>query len=196
MRTALVDRELRRVAQKLDDCGYALTSFDALEQELDVELASQLCELTACGEFSASAAELTERIKKQKMTMIQHEDAIAIGGQIVRSAVETIFNQSQRALQEWRLYALNRYEKGGSLGAHQDSVGSTVIVITISGQRILDIYRKERKYELFREIECSFTLNAGSMMILDGESDPGHAVRCTRGPSVSAVVDVPDLLRL
>ena len=90
---------------------------------------------------------------------------------------------------------MNRYEAGGELGAHQDSVEKTVLVVTASGARNFDVYKRGETEGSFSTVEQSFLLGVGSVMILDGQADPGHAIQCVEGPSVSAVLDVPALLR-
>lgn len=187
--------ELKRIILELDTAGYSLTSFDELGLTFDSELASRLCDAAAEGEFSPAAADLTKHIEKKNMTMVQDEKALALGKLLVSPVVDVLFADSARARRDWQLYAMNRYEDVGSLGGHRDSVGSTVLVATISGVRRFDVYRGEDESGDFSEIEQSFTVTPGSIMILDGQIDPGHSVACIESPSVSAVFDVPDLLR-
>lgn len=192
----MIKAEQQRVTNELATAGYSLTSYAELGLTFDAELAAELCDVAAQGTFSPSAAELTAHIEKNNMTIVQEERALALGRQVVTPLVDGLFAGSPRALENWNLYGINHYnEAGAGLGAHQDSVGSTVLIASISGLRKFCVYRKEPEYETFREIESTFTLSPGSVVILDGYADPGHFVECLEGPSVSAVFDVPDLLR-
>jgi hypothetical protein len=192
----MIKNELQRITDELDTKGYTQTSYDRLELEFDSNLIGRLCMAAAKGTFSESAADLTKHIKKQNMVMVQDEEALQLGRLLVAPVVNTLFYESSRARRDWNLYAMNRYDgPGASLGAHQDSVGSTVLVVTASGVRNFDVYKREPEYGVFKEVEESFRLEPGSVMILDAQADPGHAVACIEGPSVSAVLDVPDLLR-
>jgi hypothetical protein len=196
MMLLMINNELQRVTHELDTNGYSLTSYDQLGLEFNADLVGRLCTAAAEGTFSASAADLTKHIEKQNMAMVQDENALKLGRLLVAPVVETLFQTSPRARANWNLYAMNRYDAGGAmLGAHQDSVGATVMVVTASGVRDFNVYRKEPEHGVFKEIEQSFRLEPGSVMILDAQVDPGHAVACIEGPSVSAVLDVPDMLR-
>jgi hypothetical protein len=163
--------------------GYVLTSYTELGLFLDAALADELCTATATAEFGPDAAELTKHIDKQAMRMVQDERALLLGTRLVAPVVDSVFHASPRARSNWRLYALNRYETGGSLGEHRDSVGSTVFVVTFSGVRE------------FRVQGSTLVLEPGTVVILDGQHDLPHSVVCVKGPSVSAIFDVPDLLR-
>ena len=188
--------ETLRITNELDTLGYALTTYADLGLEFDTELAKKITAASAGLEFSASAAEITKHIEKQHMTMVQDEDVLVMGRLAVAPVVEKLFAHSPRALSNWNLYALNRYESVGTLGAHQDSVASTVMVATLAGERQFNINRIiNSAAEEYGEVIDSFTLAPGSVMILDGQLDPAHSVVCLEGPSVSAVLDVPDLLR-
>lgn len=186
--------ELQRITFELDTSGYSLTSYDQLGLEFDTDLAVRLCDVAAEGDFSSTAADLTKHIGKKLMTMVQDERALSFGRELVSPVVDTLFAGSPRARRDWQVYAMNHYETGGELGVHRDSVGSTVVVVTASGVRNFDVYKQESEGSP-NEIEHSFLLRAGSVMIIDGQIDPSHSVSCIEGPSVSAVLDVPDLLR-
>lgn len=184
----------RRLAEALASEGWAYTTYEELGLDFDLALAGAVCEASDRGGFSADAAELTKHIEKQAMRMVQEEDALALGTQLVKPVVSRLFQDSARARAQSHLYALNRYETGGFLGHHQDSVGSTVLVVTVSGAREFRV-RPGGETASADQAEVKFLLEPGSVMILDGQVDPSHAVVCVRGPSVSAVYDVPDLLR-
>lgn len=172
-----------------------MTSFDGLGLRFDQDLARELSSVAVGGTFSPSAAELTERIEKKDMTMVQEPRALELGRRLVRPIVDTLFVDHPEAARDWELYAMNCYETGGTLGAHQDSVDKTVLIVTASGVRNIDVYPRDQKEGAFGEPENSFRLDVGSIMVLDGEADAGHAIQCVEGPSVSAVLDVPAMLR-
>jgi len=187
----MIKNELHRVSTELDTNGYSLTSFDQLGLKFDPDLAAELCATVEKFGSGQAALELTKHIEKKDMTIVQDEQALALGRLMVKPAVDALFAETPRALNNWALYGVNRYETGGAFGAHQDSTGATVLIVTASGVRNFDVYKKGQD----GEVERSFLLKAGSVMILDGQMDPSHAVSCIEGPSVSAVLDVPDLLR-
>ncbi len=193
----MIKNELFRVSTELDNQGYALTSYDLLGLPFDTALAHELSTSAADGNFSPDAAKLTERIEKQKMTMVQDPRTLELGKRLIRPVVETLFANDPKALKGWDLYAMNCYQTGGKLGSHQDSVGKTVLVVTASGERQFDVWGIGETEETAKSKnpEASFILNAASVMILDGQADPAHGVECIQGPSISAILDVPALLR-
>jgi hypothetical protein len=188
--------ETLRIATELDTVGYSLTTYADLGLPFDETLAEKITLASAGAEFSPAAADLTKHIEKQHMTMVQEEEVLSMGRLIVAPVVDALFVGSPSALSNWNLYALNRYESVGALGAHQDSVGSTVFVATLAGEREFYIHRIiDGPAQKYGEVIDSFTLSPGSIVVLDGHIDPAHSVACLQSPSVSAVFDVPDLLR-
>lgn len=189
-------KEISRITHDLDTNGYALTSYDQLGLPFDPSLVGRLCAAAAEGTFSQAAADLTKHIEKSNMAMVQDERALVLGRELVRPVVETLFTESDKARQNWNLYAMNRYDKpGASLGSHQDSVGSTVLVVTASGVRDFNIHERPEYEGQQTPIKETYRVEPGSIMILDAQADPAHSVGCVEGPSVSAVLDVPDMLR-
>lgn len=189
-------KELSRITQELGDRGYTLTSYERLGLPFDPKLVGELCTAAAAGTFSPSAADLTKHIEKSGMVMVQDETALDLGRRLVRPVVEAIFHESPHALSNWSLYAMNRYDApAASLGSHQDSVGSTVLVVTASGVRDFNIHERPEFVGQETPIKETIRVEPGSIMILDAQADPAHSVTCVEGPSVSAVLDVPDLLR-
>lgn len=189
--------ELTRITQELDGKGYTLTSYERLGLPFDSKLVGELCTAAAMGTFSPAAADLTKHIEKSNMAMVQDEAALELGRRLVRPVVETIFHGNTHALDKWSLYAMNRYDApAASLGSHQDSVGSTVLVVTASGVRDFNIHERPEFVGQETPIKETIRVEPGSIMILDAQADPAHSVTCVEGPSVSAVLDVPDLLRL
>jgi alkylated DNA repair dioxygenase AlkB len=160
----------------------------------DEGLAADLCEATALKGSGAQALELTKHVDKRRMAVVQDEHCLALGRRFVDPLVGSLFADSERARANWSIYGVNRYETGGSFGSHRDSVGATVLIVTASGLRDFSVFEQEGSDGL-NQIERTFELGPGSVMILDGQLDPRHAVSCRVGPSVSAVLDVPDLLR-
>lgn len=189
-------KELTRITQELDDKGYTLTSYEKLGLPFDPKLVGELCTAAAAGTFSPAAADLTKHIEKSNMAMVQDEAALELGRRLVRPVVEAIFHESPQALDGWSLYAMNRYDApAASLGSHQDSVGATVLVVTASGTRDFNIHERPESVGQQTPIKETIRVEPGSIMILDAQADPAHSVTCVEGPSVSAVLDVPDLLR-
>lgn len=182
-----------RLADRLAVDGYVHTTYRELGLPFDTKLALAVSAAAEKGVFSKDAAELTEHIAKQAMTMVQEANALTLGTQLVAPVVAKLFPDNPRVQATSRLYALNRYETGGYLGHHQDSVGSTVLVVTVSGTREFRVLALEAAPSDSGEV--TFLLEPGSVMLLDGQVDPRHAVLCVQGPSVSAIYDVPDLLR-
>lgn len=188
--------ELTRITRELDTNGYSLTSYEQLGLPFDPKLVGELCAAAAAGTFSPAAADLTKHIEKSDMAMVQDEAALELGRRLVRPVVEAIFHESPQALSKWSLYAMNRYDSpAASLGSHQDSVGSTVLVVTASGARDFNIHERPESVGQQTPIKETIRVEPGSIMILDAQADPAHSVTCVEGPSVSAVLDVPDLLR-
>lgn len=190
-----MDDELHRIASELGTIGYSVTSFDRLAVPFDEDLAADLSEATMLKGSGVRALELTKHVEKQRMTIVQDEHCLALGRRFVNPVVDALFAESKRARASWTIYGVNRYETGGSFGWHKDSVGATVLIVTASGLRDLSVF-KDGGREGIEGHEQTFELGAGSVMVMDGQLDPGHAVSCRVGPSVSAVLDVPDLLRV
>jgi hypothetical protein len=192
----MIRTETSRIAEELDTKGYTLTSYDKLGLPFDPSLVGKLCTAAAGGTFSAAAADLTKHIEKSGMAMVQDESALVLGRQLVRPVVESLFADSPKALAGWNLYAMNRYDApGASLGSHQDSVGSTVLVVTASGKRDFNIHERPSFNGEQTPITETIQVVPGDIMILDAQADPAHSVACVEAPSVSAVLDVPDMLR-
>lgn len=189
------DGPLPDLVETISAQGWARATYRSLGIALSDDHINELARIAGVAPFSASAAALTERISKSQMRMVQTEDALRVGRFLVEPLVRCLFAASSRALRSWNLYAINVYEEGGCLGPHQDSVGATVLIVTFSGRRKLDLYDREEEYETFRSVHTSLTVERGDIVLLDGEFDPGHSVECIKGPSIAAVLDVPELLR-
>lgn len=192
---------LERITYELTEVGHSVTSYAELSLYFDEAAVSRLREVVGSDTFDAEAAKLTSDVETNKMIIARGTDTLKIGTELVRPIMETLFADSPKALGKWALYAVNRYDEEGSRFApHKDSVGGTVIVASLVGRRSMDIYRRypdqrEDRPETFKEIDYTVELGPGSVVIIDGYLDPAHAVLCLEAPSISAVVDIPDLLR-
>jgi hypothetical protein len=91
------------------------------------------------------------------------------------------------------MYAVNEYASGEHFVAHQDHFDGTVLIVTTTGTRTVDLYKREPEDDVFKDIEASVTLTAGSVLLLNGFANIGHAATCIDGPSVSVVADAPML---
>lgn len=182
-----IDAELQRIAADLEERGWAHTTFNALGLTVDTDAVARIESACKNKPSGAEALKLTEHVSKARMTLVQDEGCIADGRAFVSPAVDLLFRDSARARATWTLYALNCYEDGGHFGEHQDSTGSTVLIVSLTGRRELIVGGCPGA----QVVEMA----PGSITILDAEHDPVHAVRCIEGPSISAVLDVPDMLR-
>jgi len=182
-----VERELQRIAVELEEHGFAQTTFDRLGLDFDHEAAGRIsstCENKSSGE---EALKLTEHVPKDGMIIVQDKACIRDGQAFVRPVVDVLFRDSPRARASWSLYGLNRYETGGFFGEHQDSTGATVLIVSVTGRRELTVGVGSAAQRV--------AMAPGDITLLDAQHDPVHTVRCTEGPSISAVLDVPDMLR-
>lgn len=192
---------LERISAELSEVGHSITSYDDLGVEFDEAAASQLIGVVGQDVFDPDALQnVTNVDDMQKMIIAKGPVTLRLGRSFMEPIVMALFHHDQQALDGWSLYGLNRYEAGGTFEPHMDSTKGTVVVATLCGERELDVYRREPgqrhdRPETFKEIEYRRRLGRCSILLLDGELDPPHAVRCTV-PSVSTVVDVPRLLRL
>jgi len=182
-----IDAELARITTDLEQRGWAQTTFDALGLEIDAAAVERLAKACEGKPSGTEALKLTEHVDKERMTIVQDEECLADGRDFARPAVDSLFQDSPRARATWSLYGLNRYETGGHFGEHQDSTGSTVLIVSITGRRELTVGEGAAAQRV--------GMTPGTITLLDAQHDPVHAVRCTEGPSISAVLDVPDMLR-
>lgn len=196
----MANKVLRRITEELTEIGHAVTSYEELGLDFDEQAVATLSEVVGKDVYGEQALQLVENTENTtNMIIAQGADTLRLGTDFVRPVIETLFAGSPRTLGKWALYAINRYEAGGTFEPHMDSVGASVVVASISGVREMDIYKREadqlpEKPETYRVVERTLELYPGVIVILDGQLDPPHAVRCIE-PSLSAVIDVPDLLR-
>ncbi|XAY03378.1 hypothetical protein DSM112329_00192 [Paraconexibacter sp. AEG42_29] len=182
-----VDAELARITTELESRGFAQTFFERLDLTYDETAAQRIRAACEDKPSSKAALELTELVDKDGITIVQDEACMEDGRDFVRPIVDILFRDSSRAREKWSAYALNCYETGGHFGEHRDSIGATVLIVSVTGHRELSIGEQPKVERL--------TMPPGSITLLDAEHDPVHAVRCTEGPSISVVLDVPDMLR-
>jgi hypothetical protein len=189
-------KEVTRIIRELDTEGYTQVSYEDLGLLLDPKLVGELCTAAAAGTFSPSAADLTKDVETTNMIIAQDEVALELGRRLVRPVVETIFRESPQALSNWSIYGVNRYDApAATLGCHQDSAGATVLVVSASGVRNFNIHERPEFKGQQTPIKQTIHVEPGTIMILDAQADPAHSATCVEGPSVSVVVDVPDVLR-
>lgn len=191
--------EIGRVSSELLFPGYSLTSFDALGLGLSLNDVDELCTMVDASAGSDAALEAVKHIEKQGMTIIQDDDCVNRGMQLMDPAVKTLFAGTDGG-EGWSLFGINRYAAGATFGPHVDNVGKTVLIMTLRGERILDIHEKiedkrEEEGYIFGRVLDTIALRLGSIMILDRDADPGHAVRISLTDSISMVADVPGILR-
>lgn len=191
--------ELTRIAHDLEQVGYAVTSYEALGVDFDAVAARSLDQAVVSAQESAEALEVVKHITKQAMTIVQDPRCMELGRGLIQPAIGALLVDRPEQEQEtlWTLFGLNRYEQGGQFGPHRDDVSASVLVVTVSGSRNFDLYKTtatSRQDEL-TDVEASFSLGPGSILILDGEKDPGHAISDTPEASVVAVADIPFILR-
>ena len=187
-------QEIQRIALQLETIGYSHTSFDQLDIPFDAEQAAELSMKVEASSESAEALSVVEHIKRDGMTIVQDELCMNVAKTIMAPVIEAVYMGNSAAIDTWTIFGLNRYTTGGSFGTHRDSVDTTIFLTTIKGSREFEIYvtgDSEPGSTDFSEVEARFLLEPGSIMILDGEKDPAHAVSRAIVSSVVVVADVP-----
>ena len=192
---------LNRITYELTEIGHSLTSYAELGLSIDDAAVAKLGQVVGDDVFGAEAAKLAVGTDKKDLVIAQSDETKALSMEFVRPVIHTLFANSARALGAWAVYGVNRYDKvGGRFEPHMDSAATTVAIVTVCGRRTMDIYRRysdqnAAKPDTFRDIEYVVELGPGSVMLIDGQLDPPHSVTCTQAPSLSVIVDIPDLLR-
>lgn len=197
--TYMASDNIDRVRFELGSIGYSMTSFDELAVPFDHDAANELCELVEASEGSEEALKVVDHIIKNDMTIVQDARCLEIGRTVIQPAISKLFAENPDATKSWELFGLNRYRRGGRFGAHQDNVGKTVMVFTITGEREFTIYETPTPGlpdgTEFTTVENVFQAIPGTIVLLDPEKDPAHAVTATPSASIVAVADVPHKLR-
>ncbi len=181
-------QEVKRIGLALEGVGHVASSFEQLEVASFDSLASDLERVVV----ENAQLQPDRRVSRVGMVMCKDEITKYAGARLVKPIVEILFVGNEQALTNWVPYTVNHYEEGHFFSPHQDYLDGTVIIATVSGARELDIYHKESEDDVFREVAYTYTLNRGSVLLLNGYRDLGHAARCVQGPSISVVGDVSE----
>jgi hypothetical protein len=183
----MITQEIQRVGRQLDETGHVLTSFEQLGITQYETLATGLLD-------AVKGTEQYEEVSREGRTgMLMYRDGgpLELGRGLARPIVETLFADNAEAVEALGMYALNHYEEGDFFNPHQDHFDGTVMIMTTMGRRRFDVYRKEPEDDVFVEVAHSHILNPGSIVLLNGYKNLGHAAVCIEGPSMSVVADVP-----
>lgn len=183
-------QEVERVGKQLNGDGHVLTSFEALGIDQYEHLAVDL----------VSAVENTDQYRqavkngRSGMLMFREDEPLQAGRLLAEPVFEILFADRPDAITAMGMYAINHYQVGDFFNPHQDHFDGTVMIMTPLGRRQLDIYRPEPEDDVFTEITDSYDLTKGSIMLLNGYKNLGHAAKCVEGPSLSVVADVPMMM--
>lgn len=191
---------LKRVSSDLINDGCALTSFSELGVTPDEELTSDLCKAVQLDVFDPEARTNVDDIRNMRsMVIARGDETLRLGTEYVRPLMSSLLSSVDPTLGKWSLYAVNRYDEvGATFEPHMDPPGGLVVIAGIIGVRSLGLYRRDPdqqqdRPETFRVIDRYVTLDPGSVFLLDSQSGPPHEVECLEAPSLSAIVDVPDI---
>ena len=178
-------QELERLGNELSENGHAKTSFDLLEIVDFRRLANNLSDVV-----SRNSQLQPERIVSRiGMIMCKDPESKAAGSRVMQPVVEALFPGSLASMTKWDMYTVNQYEVGHFFSPHQDYLDGTVIIVTTTGVRRIDIYKKEED-DVFNEVTASHEVHEGEILLLNGYRDLGHSAQCIVGPSISVVGDV------
>jgi len=183
----MTDQELLRIGRHLHERGWALTSFSMLDILQPVSLTDDLLRAVENTEQFIDA----NQAGRSGMLMFREEAPLVLGRRLVEPIVKSLFMDNFNVMDALGVYAINHYEVGDFFNPHQDHFDGTVMIATIIGRRRFDLYKKEPDDDVFREISDSVILDVGSILILNGYKNLGHAAACLDGPSISVVADVP-----
>lgn len=188
----MITQGVRRIGQELDQTGYALTSYKELEIPQHELLAADL----VAAVHNTDQFHDMSREGRTGMLMFREDAPLEMGRQLIRPVAEVLFGGNPEAMAGLGMYAVNHYEVGDFFNPHQDHFDGTVMIMTPLGRRRFDVYEKEPEDDVFKHISESFVLGPGSIMLLNGYKNLGHAAVCLEGPSLSVVADVPVPLRI
>lgn len=183
----MLTQEAMSVERQLREQGTALTSFDALGIEQYDALAIDL----------VAAVESTDQYhdaqtgSRHGMLMFREEAPLTMGRRLILPVAEALFADNPDVMTALGMYAINHYEEGDFFNPHQDHFDGTVMIMTPMGRRQFDVYKKEAEDDVFLELDRSYILEPGSIILLNGYKNLGHAAKCLTGPSISVVADVP-----
>lgn len=183
----MITQEIARIGEELDQAGHVQTSFEALGLVYPDALAKELDE-----SFQTTAQyQDVQDGGRTGMLMYRDDAPLQVGRRIVTPVIEALFSDRPGVTSELGMYAVNHYNKGDFFNPHQDHFDGTVMITTTAGVRNFDVYDKEPEDDVFRSIAASYRLGIGSIVLLNGYKNLGHAAQCLEGPSISVVSDVP-----
>jgi hypothetical protein len=183
----MITQEVHRVGQQLDEIGHALTSFEALGLPFPKQDAHEL-------QQALSQTEQVAQVEEEGRTgMLMHRDeqTLALNGCISLPIAQLLFPGHPTLREDMGTYAVNQYDTGELFNPHQDHFDGTVMISTIAGTRRFNVYEKELEDDVFNTISASHVVSLGSIVLLNGYKNLGHAAECLEGPSISVVADVP-----
>ncbi len=180
----MISQERARLSEQLAINGHVVTSAEKLEIAEFEAIATDLIAMVNAND------QLTDGTNAG-MIMCKDSTTKAAGSRLVRPILEALFPDNPSAVDDWDMYTVNRYETGAVFKPHQDYLEKgTVMIIGACGTRLIDIYNKEPEDDVFKTIDVTYTLSAGSILLLDAVSDLGHGITCVEGPSISVVGDL------
>ena len=186
-------QELARLSGELEVVGHAKTSYKKLGLSLFEALAYNLrTTVEATPHFLAEQAQTPTG-----MIMCKDKESKKAGRALMEPIVGALFAPHLAETAGWDMYTINYYfEPGHFFKPHQDYLEEgTVTIISALGVRRLDVYKKEDEDDVFNEIDVSYELGPGDILLLDAARDLGHAATCHVSPSISVVGDIPTSVR-
>ncbi|HMT19153.1 MAG TPA: hypothetical protein PKD15_03910 [Candidatus Saccharibacteria bacterium] len=190
---------LEIIGGQLERVGFAHTSFEELGINRSADLVDEIASRVNESKGSPEAMKVVEHIDKNNMMIVQDPICLELGRRYIKPAIEVLFHDQPEALETWALFGLNRYRAGGKFGPHRDYVGKSVLVFTVTGERDFDIYHTEpddpENKTDFDTVIASYRQKPGSIMVLDRDIDPAHAVKLALTDGIVAVADVDGVIR-
>jgi hypothetical protein len=183
----MITQEVQRLTLDLESKGHALTSFERLGIGSYESMAIDLDQAIRATEQYKNVQE----VGRTGMLMFREDEPLAAGRRLAEPVFEALFADRPEAVQAMGMYAINQYEKGDFFNPHQDHFDGTVMIMTTAGRRNFEVYKPEEEDDEFTEVTYSYDLKPGSLMLLNGFKNLGHAAKCIEGPSTSVVADVP-----
>lgn len=174
--------EIDLIGEQLKATGYYKTSWEELGLEYDADAIQAVFD--AIPNVPPRVVDIDEMPIKCTITNSECDAAIQRLGAPV---IEYLFSgiQNQFARERRRVFGANYYLTGDFFTHHKDYRRPeimTAVVLSLSGVRNLVVSGQGHRME------------PGSIMLIDGMHNPVHSAQCLEGPSISAVIDVPELL--
>ena len=173
---------LQTIGEQLKATGCYQTTWKELGLSFDEELAGEIIRLSTEDHVRPATEELVREARSN--SPVCRDAARRLLGPLVNRLFDDDKYASARA--NWNVFGVNYYDVGNTFPMHRDFNNSdirTALVASLSGVRILGV----KGVKPIRQ-------EVGSIVIIDGGSNPEHEAYCVEGPSVSAVEDVPELL--